>query len=271
MKKELTGLTFIYLIFILLLIAAGALSGVISEVVYYSAFIIPIIMGLVSIRASARQNGKIAIKPTRAATIGTLPLILPAVLLIFLISLGTTLLMNYFGFESSGEITEPLPLAMLLHGLIPAVLEEALFRYIPLRLLLPYSRKWAVILSALFFALIHLNLFTIPYALVAGILFALVDIRFGSILPSFILHLANNLLSLIFTQVVGVERLLPFIAVLAGGAAISIAAVFITKKSYRGLFSPLFDREDDTISYSLSPLSFIILTLFIAVSNLFIK
>lgn len=273
MKRELTVITFIYLVFILLLSLSGSLSGFLSEAVYYIAFLLPIAIGLWVVKNSEEKNADIGFKLTRSSAFATVPIVFPVVFGIFLLSLGTSALMNRFGFSGGMEITEPLPLALLIHGLIPALLEEALFRYIPLKLLLPYSKKWAVLLSSLFFALIHMNIFTIPYALFAGIIFALTDICFGSVIPSFILHLANNFLSLVFTEIAGEENLLLFLAALALASFVSLAVIIMKRDCYKGFFSPLFAKEakEKVVTYTIAPAGVIILTLFIAVSNLFIK
>ena len=50
------------------------------------------------------------------------------------------------------------------------------------------------------FALVHMSLFRIPYALVAGVIFAYITILTGSILPSMLLHFANNAVSVLWMR-----------------------------------------------------------------------
>jgi membrane protease YdiL (CAAX protease family) len=85
---------------------------------------------------------------------------------------------------------------VLTHALLPAVLEEGLFRFVPLKVLSPISRKIAVLLSAALFAIVHGSVYKIPYAFAAGVIFAMLDIYFASLLPSLLIHFLNNLLSL---------------------------------------------------------------------------
>ena len=54
----------------------------------------------------------------------------------------------------------------------------------------------AFLLSAVMFAFAHRSLFIIPYAFLAGVLFMIIDVASGSIIPSLILHFLNNFLSL---------------------------------------------------------------------------
>ena len=225
-------------------------------------------LGIIYIRTQKIQQSedfKIGIKLTRGGIYNLLPLIAPTVLLIFLISVLTSLIMTALGATDSVEIAENPWLALLLHAVLPAVLEEILFRYIPLKLMLPYSPKWAVILSALFFSLIHVNLFQIPYAFAAGVIFALVNIMTGSIIPSILLHFSNNAISVVYMMHAVPDGVLLFYILLVGAAAASAAVIALRRRHYKGLFSPLASKK--TASFSLSPIAFTALTLFIAISN----
>ena len=89
---------------------------------------------------------------------------------------------------------------LIIHALLPSFLEEMLFRYLPMKLIAPYSRRLCILLSSAYFALIHFNLFQIPYALLAGLVFITVDLWADSVLPSFILHLLNNVISVLWIK-----------------------------------------------------------------------
>lgn len=78
------------------------------------------------------------------------------------------------------------------------VLEEILMRGIVLeRFRELCGNFWAIILSALFFSLLHPNPDQAVNALMAGLLFGTVYIRTGSIAPCILLHMANNALAYI--------------------------------------------------------------------------
>ncbi len=268
MKRELTLLTLLNLGFLMLLSLSGLTEGVISSILYYSAFLVPGALGIIYIKTQKipqSEDFKIGIKLTRGGIYNLLPLIAPSVLLIFLISVLTSLIMTSLGATDSVEIADNLWLSLLLHAVLPAVLEEILFRYIPLKLMLPYSPKWAVILSALFFSLIHVNLFQIPYAFAAGIIFALINIMTGSIIPSIVLHFSNNAISVVYLMYAIPDGILLFYILLVSIAAASAAIIAVRHRRYRRLFAPLASKK--SASFSLSPIAFAALTLFIAILN----
>ena len=80
-------------------------------------------------------------------------------------------------------------------GLLAPLCEEIVFRGAILRSLLssPRLSPWAAIgISALLFALVHLNPAQMPHAFVIGILLGWMYWRTGSILPGMAYHWANN-------------------------------------------------------------------------------
>lgn len=126
-----------------------------------------------------------------------LPLVAPCLLTIYLVAWLCSYLGSLAGISASAALTDPLPLALVRHALFPAVAEELLFRYYPLRRLLPYGRRRAVGVSALLFALAHADIIQLPYALLAGLVFAALDAVTESLVPSLLLHLLNNTLSVL--------------------------------------------------------------------------
>jgi membrane protease YdiL (CAAX protease family) len=77
------------------------------------------------------------------------------------------------------------------------VCEELFCRYAVLRLLAPYGKSGAVVLSALLFALLHRNFYQMPYAFVAGLFLGAVTLASGGIACAIIFHILNNSLSTI--------------------------------------------------------------------------
>lgn len=61
--------------------------------------------------------------------------------------------------------------------------------------------RWAILVSALIFGLIHMNPAQILFAFLFGIILGELYYRTGSLLPSIILHFINNTLSLILMNV----------------------------------------------------------------------
>lgn len=84
-------------------------------------------------------------------------------------------------------------------GIIAPLAEEVVFRGAILRSLLEkFSKPWiAIAISALLFALIHLNPAQLPHAFVVGLLLGWMYWRTGSIIPGVLLHVVNNTVSYI--------------------------------------------------------------------------
>ena len=88
----------------------------------------------------------------------------------------------------------------LVIGLMAPLAEEFVFRGAVLRTLLGWSSPIsnhpsptaAIIISALLFAVVHLNPAQMPYAFIAGLLLGWMYWRTGSILPGMAYHWANN-------------------------------------------------------------------------------
>ena len=195
MQRKLNILTSAYVLFLVLLYLSASLDGLLSEGVYYLAFILPVAICLWVTRTDKtgwREYLKIDMDGVRLAA----PIVFPTVAVIMLISLVTSaVIFALTGKTSEVNLGDSYILALISHALVPAVLEEALFRYIPMRLLAPHSPRYAIVISAVFFALVHQDLFTIPYALVAGVIFMAVNLATDSVIPSLVIHFVNNALS----------------------------------------------------------------------------
>ena len=222
-------------LFIFLLIVSGLFDGIVSEIFYYAAFILPIALGIFAIKNNREEPSEtqpnIGIKLSTDAIVTALPLILPIISVTALISLATSEFMELFGKTNSTVFNEPFILALLLHALIPAISEELLFRYVPLKLLRDTPRH-AIAVSAILFAFSHVNAFQIPYALFAGALFAMLCYSTGSIIPSIAAHTLNNALSLAI--IYGYDGKVFYItaAILLTASA---ALLFVRRKHYLAL------------------------------------
>lgn len=74
----------------------------------------------------------------------------------------------------------------------PAVLEEFCFRGVICGRLARYNGTAAVLVSAMLFSLMHMNMAQIPFAFLAGLLMGYVYLRTGSIWSSVLIHAVNN-------------------------------------------------------------------------------
>ncbi|MBQ7344114.1 MAG: CPBP family intramembrane metalloprotease [Clostridia bacterium] len=277
MTEAIKVVTFINIIFIILLVISGMFPGTVGEILYYLAFIAPIAIGFYfSMGLQYKREEQKGLAESAEVLLGfslvrskkLLPLVFPAVMTVFLSSLVTSLLLSLVGVSAPPVEEKGIVMMLAIHALIPAILEEALFRYIPMKLLLPYSKRWCVIYSALCFALIHCSLYQMPYAFVAGIIFMMVDVAFDSVWPSVILHFVNNAASVIWLKYCsGITGSVIFISTLALLSLISIFFIYRRRESYRALFRGSFDKgESFAVTYA--PLALAAITFYLAFLNL---
>lgn len=107
------------------------------------------------------------------------------------------MILNQFGLSAMDSIEAATmsadSLSMFLYAGIGApIAEEILFRGLVLRQLEPYGKRFAIVLSALTFAVFHGNLVQIPYAFLVGLVLGYVAIE-HNILWAMVLHMVNNL------------------------------------------------------------------------------
>ena len=257
MKRNVTSFTAMVLIFISLLMMSGLFSGIISEFVYFAAFAVPISIGYIADlkeRKREEEHDREYKEPRSYFSFNKdivslfTPTVFPTVALILAVSYLTSfIIFALSGKTNSTDIGDNLFLALVRHALLPAILEEALFRYMPLRMLARHSGKVTVIISSLYFALAHNSLFSIPYALVAGVIFITLDLMCESVWPSVILHLINNIISVIWIMYSGSEIFASvYYGVITGAALICGVFILINRKKYT-------DAIHTVLSYGDSP------------------
>ena len=96
--------------------------------------------------------------------------------------------------------SSPLSSGLLLLStcVIPALVEEFLFRGVILRSLMRFGAGTAILISAFLFALMHGNVAQIVFAFPLGVLFALFVVRTGNIWITIAIHFLNNLFSSLY-------------------------------------------------------------------------
>lgn len=102
-------------------------------------------------------------------------------------------------------------LNILLSAVIPAILEETIFRHIIFKGLKDIGFWFASIVSSIMFMLVHLSLGSVAYPILMGIIFCLVVRKTGSVVYSVIVHFCNNLIALIIQYIQNItgKKLLP--------------------------------------------------------------
>ena len=245
MKSKTGYLALLYLLFLLLLFASGSLGGVISDVVYFLAFLLPLGIALLRERLSGKGacTSLLGIGSRAAGLVA--PLVIPTVVLIYFISVMTSsVIYSLFGAVNAVDLGENIWLAFLLHALLPALLEELLFRYLPLRIFGRESYPTMIVVSALFFALVHCDLFVIPYAFVAGVIFMAVDVMACSIWPSVMLHVINNAISVIMVfNFENAKVISAMWLIMAVGFAASLLVVLKKRREYKSEITKIISAE----------------------------
>ena len=89
---------------------------------------------------------------------------------------------------------------LLAVALLPAVMEEIIFRGVLLNGLRSFKTGWAVVVCGALFSLYHQNPAQTVYQFCCGACFALVALRAGSVLPTVIAHFLNNAFILVLTK-----------------------------------------------------------------------
>ena len=229
MKKEVKFLTASSLFVLLFLMVSGAFDGIMHILVYILGFVAPVFACLYMYYGKEHGDKIFTaeyLKISRGGVVMTLALMPCAVLLTLLSSLSVTEFFALFGLESNVVIKEPPLLALLLHAALPAVLEEAAFRYLPLRIMGGRAPRATVLVSATLFALLHHSFYSIPYAFVAGVVLMCVALITGSVVSSAVIHFANNALALLTMGALGVSaEPLTVIIVLAVLTLLSLALI----------------------------------------------
>ncbi len=95
-------------------------------------------------------------------------------------------------------------LSFIAIAVTPAIIEELALRGVVLQPLRRYGDKFAIVVSAMIFSLLHGNMEQIPYTFTAGLMLGYVAIATGSLWPGIIIHFINNAIS---TAIVGAADL----------------------------------------------------------------
>ena len=251
MKKGIRLLVACDLVFLVLMSLSSYFHGVASDLVYLLAFAVPVTLGFFGakrLRYEREEERGLCeedyprIGISKSGLVNFLPIVFPTVALVLLIAALTSLLLSLMTDGSPSFVpNEALWKMILVHALAPAVLEEMLFRYIPLKVLYRYSPRATVLLSSLFFAFIHLDIYKMPYAFVAGILLILADVMTESVLPSLVIHFVNNLSSILLMKYGGDPAFTTvFYLTLAALTVVSVGVIIIRRRKYRDVVVAAF-------------------------------
>lgn len=125
-------------------------------------------------------------------------------------------------------------LTLVAVGILPGIMEELLFRGVILSGLSRIKTVYAVLLNGALFSLFHTNPAQTIYQFITGAVFALVVLRSGSIIPTIIMHLLNNLTVLFITYFAPEANVYNLYTIISG--VLVFAACFI--------YLVFFDRKE---------------------------
>jgi len=124
--------------------------------------------------------------------------------------------------------------------LVPAFLEEMVFRGIVLQPLRRFGDSFAIVISAIIFSLAHLNIYQIPNAFVMGLILGYFVVRSGSLWAGIIIHFANNffvaLLEYIGTFVTNDAMYIMTVSLYVFYLAAGLISLIITSRKQKKLF-----------------------------------
>ena len=143
-------------------------------------------------------------------------------------------MLNYtfslFGIENNGGNIDVgdqpnILLYILIVAILPALAEEFAFRGVVMGVLRPYSEGLAILISSAAFALMHGNFVQMPFTFCCGLVFAFIDIKTNSLLPSIIIHFLNNGLSVLSDILISYKVLDETSANLCYGAIFAVTGI----------------------------------------------
>ena len=216
-KSDFFKANFIYFIilsiFILVRIAANtSLFGFLGDAETYVLNIIiqiiaMLILPLVLFTILKKQTYKKTLKDFSVKKINLKAVVYSLMLgiVVFFLNLVVSVIFNAIisalGYSSSGSSTMTeypfwlFLVTLLFTAILPGICEEFTHRGLLLAGNKKLGMKKAIILSALFFGLMHLNIEQFFYATIIGLLLGYLTVVSGSIIPSMIVHFMNNAIS----------------------------------------------------------------------------
>lgn len=163
----------------------------------------------------------------------TLSLWLPVAFTLF----NILLISNHIEPASNG-LYDHLKLNVAAACIVPAVLEEFFFRGVFLKALLKGGDIFAVVFSALMFAVFHNNIDNFLWPFFAGLIYGFMAITFRSVWPCVFAHIINNLFSYYaYYFLIGLKQDTEFLIWLFAVVAIFIVLTYIGLSQYQQILA----------------------------------
>lgn len=205
--------------YITIFLMAGGLIPANDETEFFSNIMYAVgaslIPGLIFIAASKTRISDV-LTSTHVPFSKILPIILFGMGVAMLANVAATIfdtnislfeLKNYASQDTEGTTLYEFLLSVIGTALVPAFAEEFAFRGIVLSRLRKYGDSFAIFASALLFGAMHGNTTQIVFAFLLGLIFAFVDVKTNSIIPSVIIHFFNNFYAVLANSMVNSNTL----------------------------------------------------------------
>ena len=142
------------------------------------------------------------------------------------------------------------PLSLVINifvvAVLPALLEEMVFRGYVLQVLRPYGAGLAIVASSLLFSLMHGNVMQIPFAFIVGLALGFVVVKTNCIWVACGLHFLNNLMSVLleyFTMHMEEMQAQRLIYIVFGAVALAGLVAFIISYAVHGALAKPMERS----------------------------
>lgn len=196
-----------------------------------------------------------------------------------------TVFMSFFGLElSAPDIAMPkgtigITTSIIRVVIIAAIAEELALRGYVMGNLRKYGDKFAIIISATVFAVIHGNLIQAPFALIAGFAIGYFTVKTGSLWTGIAIHAANNLISTAVSygiDYIGEETTnLIYVFILYGSIVLGLIAYKLFKKRTKNFYmyedNLVMPNSEKAAAFFLNPAMIISMGYMIYITSLFIK
>lgn len=149
-------------------------------------------------------------------------------------------------------------LMIVVLAVLPALCEETAFRGIVMESLEKYGNRFAAVISALLFAILHQSLSAMIFAFFSGLIFGFIKKSTGSLVPSVAAHFLNNAVGIVMTvlsDTIPLENYIKLYYAVIGISILAMAVSFIICKrkynSFGFVQSEIAENEKENFAVAL--------------------
>lgn len=164
-------------------------------------------------------------------------------------------LKNQVSFDMEGTTIFEFIMSVITTALVPAFAEEFAFRGLAMSYLRKHGDAFAIFGSSLLFGAMHGNTTQIIFAFLLGLIFAFVDVKTNSIIPSVIIHFVNNFYAVLSNTLIA-NKVMPeqyiniiCIGLMAAFSLLGVLSAIYLSKADRDFFK-LDDKTPETFLLS---------------------